>query len=218
MEENPGLAVLNLLIVAVDPQAFAAFGDKSTRSSHLHTADVELLERARRGQAEACDELVERFGPRLYGLARSMLGHEADAEDMVQETLLAALEKGDSFAGRSSLWTWLSGVLVNRIGKHRRSRRVRKAASLDQATDEPSAPPPMASGASPAAAVQQRVDVMAMLATLSSEHRQVLVLREMEGLSYQEIAKGLNLPLGTVESRISRARSELRTRFAEYLA
>jgi RNA polymerase sigma-70 factor (ECF subfamily) len=147
-----------------------------------------------------------------------MLGREADAEDMVQETLLAALEKGDSFAGRSSLWTWLSGVLVNRIGKHRRWRLVRKAASLDAPPGVSGPAPPVANGASPAAVVQHRLDAMAMLASLSAEHREVLVLRELEGLSYQEIARGLNLPLGTVESRISRARQELRERFADYLS
>jgi len=195
----------------------AGFAVRSLRSSHLHAGDVELLDRARRGEPAACDELVERFGPRLYGLAFSMLGREADAEDMVQETLLAAFEQADEFAGRSSLWTWLSSILVRRIGKFRRWRGVRKAASLDEPQLDGAARP--ASGeASPALQVEKRTDVMAMLETLSSEHRQVLVLREMQGFSYQEIAQQLKVPLGTVESRISRARRELRERFSDYLS
>jgi len=183
----------------------------------LHAGDVELLDRARRGEPAACDELVERFGPRLFGLAVSMLGREADAEDMVQETLLAAFEQADEFAGRSSLWTWLSSILVRRIGKFRRWRGVRKAASLDEPGFEGAAPP-ASSDASPALQVQKRADVLAMLQTLSPEHRQVLVLREMQGMTYQEIAQQLKLPLGTVESRISRARQELRQRFSDYLS
>jgi len=183
----------------------------------LHENDVELLERARRGESTACDELVNRYGPRLYGLAMAMLGRDADAQDMVQETLLAVLEKGEAFAGRSSLWTWLSGILVNRVSKYRRYKGVRKAASLDGPQDYAAAAP-TADDASPAVQVELRTDCAAMLDALSPEHRQVLVLRELEGLSYQEIARSLNVPLGTVESRISRARQELRERFADYLS
>lgn len=183
----------------------------------MHSSDVELLERARRGEALACDELMNRYGPRLFGLARLMLGRDADAEDMVQETLLAALEKGDAFAGRSSLWTWLSGVLVNRVGKFRRWRGVRKTESLDEPDRDPHRGG-TSRGASPAVEVELRTDAMAMLESLSPEHRQVLVLRELQGLSYQEIARMMNLPLGTVESRISRARQELRERFSDYLS
>jgi RNA polymerase sigma-70 factor (ECF subfamily) len=174
--------------------------------------DDDLLRRARRGDGAALGRLVDRHAPRLYGLAVSLLGRRraADAEDVVQETLLGALRRVGAFQGRASVRTWLTRILVNQVSKFRRSRRVRVAESLDHADCADARP-------GPATAAERRLDLMTMLDVLSDDHRQVIVLREQEGMSYQEIASALGVPRGTVESRLFRARQELKARFGEYL-
>jgi len=119
------------------------------------------------------------------------------------------------FRGESSVRTWLVRILVNRAAMLRRSRsRKPRAAELDE---NQAAAPASAAGAAPARDVEAKLDLTTMLAALSPEHRQVIVLRELEGLSYEQIAAALHVPRGTVESRLHRAREELRKRFAGYL-
>lgn len=168
--------------------------------------DADLVRRAKRGDAAALDELVDRHSPGLFRLAMAMLRHRTDAEDAVQETLLGALRGLGGFRQTASLRTWLSGILMRQIARQRRKRsRMRLAA--DDLPAEPAVESDV--GAT-------RLDVQQMLAGLSVEHRQVLVLRELEGLSYDEIAQALKIPRGTVESRLHRARQELRNRYAGY--
>jgi RNA polymerase sigma-70 factor (ECF subfamily) len=173
--------------------------------------DAELLKQIGRGDPAASRTLLERHGPYLYGVAHALVGNAADAEDLVQETLVGAL--GGTFRGESSLRTWLVRILTNQAGMLRRKPHRRAGhVGLDE-TPGPSSP------ATPddAAGVEARLDLNTMLAALSLDHRQVLVLREVEGLSYEEIAKALHIPRGTVESRLHRAREELRTKFKGYL-
>lgn len=168
--------------------------------------DETLLKHLRTGDPRALEPLLQVHGDRLYALAYSLLGrrpeYRSDAEDMVQETLLGALKSAKRFEGRSSLATWLSRILSNQVSAFLRSRRVRKADSLPDALPD-SSPDNDAS-----------LDVQQMLATLSEEHRQIIVLRELQGHSYEEIAEILNVPRGTVESRLHRARQALRDRFS----
>jgi RNA polymerase sigma-70 factor, ECF subfamily len=194
----------------------------------LRVTDAELVHKARAGDASAFHELVDRHAGPLYRLARSMLGPagEHDAHDVVQETFLGALKRLDAFEGRAAPGTWLRRILVNQVSKVYRSRGVRRSLSLETAAagddraDGPApgtAAVPAAPGAGTAEDVERRVDVQAMLDSLSSDHRQVLVLRELEGLSYDEIAEALDVPRGTVESRIFRARQQLKEKFAGYM-
>jgi len=171
--------------------------------------DDELLRRARRGDGAALRRIVDGHAPRLYALALSLLGRGAvaDAEDMVQETFVGAAQRLGEFEGRASLKTWLSRILVNRVSKLRRSQKLRRTTPLDAGH---------ADGKDGAAAAERRLDVLAMLDTLSADHREVLVLRELGGMSYREIADALGVPCGTVESRLSRARLELKERFVGY--
>ena len=168
--------------------------------------DSELLKRGRR-DPKAFRALIERHGPYLYGIAHTLSGNAADAEDLVQETLLGAIRS--EFRGESSVRTWLVRILTNRAAMLRRTRRRRPEAELkaEQA-------PPSAKDA--ARAVDAKVDLAGMLDQLSIEHRQVIILRELDGLSYEEMAAALGLPRGTVESRLHRAREELRRRFKGY--
>jgi len=176
--------------------------------------DSELLNQIRRGDRAAQDafrQLLDRHGRYLFGVAHSLTGGNAsDAEDLVQETLMGALT--GHFRGESSVRTWLVRILVNRAAMLRRSRSRRPETALDEKTAGDASTADRMPGA-----VESKLDLTTMLAQLSPEHRQVIVLRELEGLSYEEIAAALHVPRGTVESRLHRAREELRKRFKGYL-
>ncbi|MDB5303787.1 MAG: polymerase, sigma-24 subunit, RpoE [Phycisphaerales bacterium] len=182
----------------------------------MQTADPELVERIKNGDKAAFSELAGRYADPLFGLAYSLVGSAADAEDIVQEAMLAALRKIGSFEGRSSVLTWLRSIVVFQASKTRRSRRVRTAIPLHDHEDLASANDSRLRSGSGTAAVDSRVDAMAMLETLSPEHRAIVVLRELQQMSYEEISKTMGIPLGTVESRLYRARQELRQRFGGY--
>lgn len=178
--------------------------------------EAELLAQARRGDNDARTQLVMQYGRRLFALAMALIGGaEADANDVVQETFLAAFDGGlGAFRGDAAVQTWLSGILVNRIRKLRRYRQARRAGSLDAI--ETAATQLCDSSPSPAAQVELRVDLAAMLDSLPPDYREVIVLRELQGMSYTEMAKALGIPERTAETRLTRARRTLRKRFAGY--
>jgi RNA polymerase sigma-70 factor, ECF subfamily len=181
----------------------------------LQATDTELVERIKAGDKAAFRELVRRHADRLYGVAYTLLGSGSDAEDVVQETFLAALKGMGGFEGRSSVGTWLRSVLIFQISKLRRSRRIRTAASLDTSTG-PFCDDANLRDESLAAATDCRLDVTDMLKCLPEDYRQVLVLRELHQMSYEEIAQAIGAPLGTIESRLYRARQLLRQKFKVY--
>jgi len=171
--------------------------------------DIELLRRAGAGNAAAFHVLVDRHAQRLYRLAVSLIGNAVDAEDVLQETFIGAFRGLKSFEGRSSVKTWLSRILVVQAAQWRRGKRRRSMeAPGDLAGDSVAA-----TGSNPEAGI----DVNAAIAKLSPEHREVIVLREFEQMSYEEMAEVLGVPRGTVESRLSRARSEMREKLKDYL-
>jgi RNA polymerase sigma-70 factor (ECF subfamily) len=174
--------------------------------------ETELLRRAARGDASAAGALLERHGRYLYGVAHALTRNAADAEDVVQDTLVAAL--GGNFRGESSLRTWLVKILVRRAAMLRRStkRREQRVTLAD-----PDAPPAVDAKSPGAGSVEAKLDLSTMLACLSDDHREVILLRELEGLSYEEMSEVLDVPFGTVESRLYRAREELRRRFPGYM-
>jgi RNA polymerase sigma-70 factor (ECF subfamily) len=176
--------------------------------------DAELLRRIGRGDQGAFRTLVERHSRYLYGIAFSLTGHAVDAEDVVQETFVAVLggSTASEFRGASSVRTWLVQILVRRAAMLKRSRR-----RPGQERGTGAATRFGASGDSAAAGSDARLDLAVMLETLSKEHREVIVMREVEGMSYDEMAAALGVPRGTVESRLFRARAELRERFKGYL-
>jgi RNA polymerase sigma-70 factor (ECF subfamily) len=186
------------------------------------TETDDLVRRLRGGDAEAFRALVRQYSGDLYGLAYSLMGNAADAEDVVQQALVGAVRGIGSFEGRSSLKTWLFTILSNQAGKARRSRALRQATPLGAAGEAADAGARGAARTTPAdtrsptGSADVRMDVAAMLDALAPDHRQVIVLREIEQLSYEEIAETLGIPRGTVESRLFRARRFLRERFPAY--
>ena len=166
-----------------------------------------VLERARRGDPAAVGELVEWSTDRVWRTCRNLLGNDADAEDATQEVLLRMLDRLGRFEGRSKFRTWLYRLTVrhclNWIDK--RDRRQRRFRSLDEAGSEPADHRADAEADS----AQRREVTQALLREVDAPSRAILVLREVEGLDYREIATALDVPIGTVMSRLSRARKKL---------
>ena len=175
--------------------------------------DLELLRKAARGDGKAFHVLTDRHAPELFRLAASLSATRADAEDVVQETLIGAYQGLKRFDGRSSVKTWLKRILVRQAARQwNRGKRRRNMLPIEAADAAPSAN----QGQSGPISVDRRLDVAAVLRTLGAEHREVLVMREFDQMSYAEIAQVLETPIGTVESRLHRARAELRGKLKGY--
>lgn len=168
---------------------------------------------ARRGSHDAFEALVRLYEKRVFALAVRMCPNPDDAQEAAQEAFLAAWQGLPAFRGEASFSTWLYRLTANAcVDALRRNRRQERAAgpSLDDAELNLDVPDP---GATPQEAAERnelRRSVEQGLQTLSPEYREALVLRELHQLSYEEIAQALSLDLGTVKSRISRGRRQLR--------
>ena len=178
--------------------------------------EQELVSRAKQGDQEAFSELVEANQNRIYTLALRMTGSPEDGADLAQEAFLRAWRSLPSFQGESNFSTWLyrltSNLCIDFLRREKRRKAVTAAVPLDGEEDSPPAQVPdhRFTPENELERRELRAAVDRGLAKLSDDHRQVLVLRELEGLSYVEIAGRLELEEGTVKSRIARARLALR--------
>lgn len=181
--------------------------------------EVALVERCRKGDMTAFGALVRRYQDRIYNACRRLCGREADAEDFAQETFVRALRAIDRFDGRAKLYTWIFRIAINLVLSARRRDKTARTHSLDDgsASGENERPTAAARLASPeprpeerAMSHETRQAVQAALARLEPEQRAIIVLRDLEGLDYAEIAAILETPTGTVKSRLHRARLALR--------
>jgi RNA polymerase sigma-70 factor (ECF subfamily) len=177
--------------------------------------DLQLLRRAGAGDAQAFAELVERHAKSMYRLAYLLVGTAADAEDVLQETWTGVYKSLKRFEGRSTVRTWLTRILTTQVALWRRKRRG-GIISLDES---PQAQADALPGRQHSASRNSdwQADLQAALARLTGDHREVIVLREIQGLSYDEMAEALRVPRGTVESRLHRARGELRKLLQAYV-
>jgi len=176
-----------------------------------------LLGRARRGETAAFREIVEVYQGRIYRTVVGMTGDPEDARDVTQEVFLKAFEAIGAFKGDSSLHTWLYRIAVNLCIDQLRGRRKRVLLTDLHAGEDDDGPEheklPDAGGVDPleGALRHEKADrIGAALGALSADHRSIIILREVEGLSYDEIAKVLGIGLGTVMSRLHYARARLR--------
>lgn len=166
-----------------------------------------LIAELRTGSREACEKLLDLCEDRVYNLCRRMVG-EVDADDVAQEALIEICRSAPSFRGASSLSTWAYRVAVNVCLEHRRRRRPEFVPIEEGVVDLPSDP----SSEPSAVAVRNetRRNLEAAVRALPEIHRDVVVLHEMQGLTYQECAQVLGCPVGTVKSRLSHAFAKLR--------
>jgi RNA polymerase sigma-70 factor (ECF subfamily) len=188
-------------------------------------SDAALVEQCRRGDMQAFGSLVAKYQDRIFNMIYRMCGRRADAEELAQEAFLKALERITQFRGQSQFYTWLFRIAANlTISHRRRGGRVRfqslsgpeefehsQADALTAAMARRRSPAPEA--AVMAAETQQRV--MEALEELDDEFRLVVVLCDIEDMDYAQIAQVLGVPVGTVKSRLHRARCMLRDKLAD---
>jgi RNA polymerase sigma-70 factor (ECF subfamily) len=183
-----------------------------SQCSDSQAEDRELVALARQGRTEAYGELVRRYQDRLFHTLVSFLQNAEDALDVAQETFLTAWQALDSFKGDARFFTWLYRIGMNLAIDLK--RRQKKTSRLDPGQEDSGRQPdPVASDADPSQALERQEEsarVRWALGRVSDEHRAVLLLKDLEGLKYEEIAEVLDIPLGTVRSRLHRARLELR--------
>jgi len=167
-----------------------------------------LISRARGGDREAFGELVEQYRDNVYRLAYRMCGNAYDADEAAQEAFVAAWRALPNFRGDAKFSTWLYRLTTNAaidvMRREKRHKTVGDGEMVDLADDADSPQETVER-------TEQQEAVQKALATLSEEYREVLLLRYMEELDYAEIAEVLQLPSGTVKSRINRAKAALKT-------
>ncbi len=172
-----------------------------------------LIDRCLQGHVEAFGELVRRYQDRLYNALFRFLGNSEDARDVAQEAFLSAFRNLKKFRGRSQFFTWLYRIAWNHALDLKRRAKNSWALPEAEGSAHPNEPQDRSVSASPDWHLQRREEderLQQALAKLSDEYRLVLILREMDELSYEEIAEVLDIPIGTVRSRLHRARLELR--------
>lgn len=173
--------------------------------------EPQLIERARSGDGAAAGEIVERYQRRIFTLCVRILGDTDAAEELTQETLVKALTGLERFDGRSKLGTWLHRIATNACYSRIRSDRVRSRGRVAwPETAEPQARPGVKRADEVLDAGQRRRLVSLALDQIQPEHRVVLVLRDVQGLEYEQVAEVLGVPIGTIKSRLFRARAALR--------
>ncbi|WP_435009865.1 RNA polymerase sigma factor [Tundrisphaera lichenicola] len=174
-----------------------------------------LIEACRAGRTEAFGVLVQRYQGRLYPTMLRLTGSPDDALDLLQDAFLKAFEKLDRFHGESSFYTWVYRIAVNLALSGRRRRKVSNRLGLVGGRGEPIDPADDSTLSDPTLSLE-RVErdglIQSALNSLADDHRAVLVMKEFDGLRYEEIASILNVPVGTVRSRLHRARLDLRER------
>jgi len=180
--------------------------------------DAQLIEETLAGKSTAFGQLVRKYQDRLYNTVVHVVGSTEDAQDVVQDAFVQAFLKLDSFQQTSAFYTWLYRIAFNVAASLRRRRKP--TLSVEQ-TRETSGEEPIDAEAGPRQRAEQQErcqQVQQAIAELSEEHRMVLVLREIDGCCYETIAEILEVPIGTVRSRLHRARLQLRDQLKEVLA
>jgi RNA polymerase sigma-70 factor (ECF subfamily) len=190
----------------------------------LDSHDAAFVRRLKAGEDAAYNELVRTYNASIYHVAYRMLGDSADASDAVQDTFLKVFRNVDSFRGDSSLKTWIFRIgiseILNRLRWWKRRRRLSTVSMDDDHKGNgrglclvDAAPSPYQSLESK----EQEMAIQQALGRLSADHRSIVVLRDIEGFSYTEIADVLGISVGTVKSRLARARADMKKSLIRYL-
>jgi len=191
-----------------------------------NTNEQALIREARNGHTEPFNTLVQGHQDRLFNAVYRMVGNYDDAADIVQETFLRAFRGVRGFRGDSSFYTWIFSIAVNAVISERRRRTVPTISAGNPSPDpedrehaNPIYPPD--SSSEPTSLVQQRETrrrVQQAIQSLDDDSRTVVVLRDIDSCDYEQIAEILGVPVGTVKSRLHRARLQLREKLADLIS
>lgn len=185
--------------------------------------DLELVKRCQAGDRTGFDELVRKHHALAYNLAYRMLGDHDRAADATQSAMLRAYRALPRFRHDASFSTWLYRIVTNVcLDQIRRQERGARSLTLvgedaDATLDEMDVPDNSGDPAASAEQQERQELVQAALLRLAPDHRAVLVMYDLSGLSYEEIAQALEIPLGTVKSRLNRARHALKEELAPHM-
>ena len=186
--------------------------DSSVNTDSILAEETALIDCIVSGQSSQFEILVGNYQQRIYATLLGMLGSPQDAEDVTQETFITAFRKLDQFERRSSFYTWLYRIAFNAaIDLQRRKKRAKNQfvgsgnVDITQTADLNAE-----SAVSVVIAKETVTQVQLALSRLDEERRNIIVLRDLQGVDYAEIASMLDIPIGTVRSRLHRARTELR--------
>ena len=179
--------------------------------------EQKLIDAAIAGDSSAFERLIEPLEGRIYAVALRMCGNRDDAQDCMQESMIRIYRALSSFKGQSSFSTWIYRITMNTCLDELRRRKARRSTSLDtlldsgwSPTDETDTPERHAIQS------EQRRTLERAIAELPEDMRAAVVLRDIQGLAYDEIASALNVNVGTVKSRISRGRERLREKLSAH--
>jgi RNA polymerase sigma-70 factor (ECF subfamily) len=175
--------------------------------------DDRLIAECLKGDPAAFGQLVRRHQDRLFNTVFRLVDNDADAQDVVQEAFISAYQSLESFKGHSEFFTWLYRIAYNTAVSLKRKRRVTLSLSVGhggEATHEPLDESEVSRPGQGLERIEEERRIQAALNRLSPEHRMVLILKDMEGQKYEAMADILQVPIGTIRSRLHRARAELR--------
>jgi RNA polymerase sigma-70 factor (ECF subfamily) len=188
--------------------------------------DLKLVKRSRKGDDEAFSELIARYQGRIYSIALGMTKNEEDAMDITQDAFVKVHRYFKNFQGNSSFYTWIYRIVVNLCIDHIRRDGRRANTDFDEKIDysgevqEGFDTFPRRSDANPSKAVSRRElaeRIQAAVSELPEYHRAVIIMREIEGFSYDEMANAMKVSKGTIMSRLHHARQKLKKSLEPYL-
>jgi RNA polymerase sigma-70 factor (ECF subfamily) len=186
---------------------------EATVSSRDHL----LIEECLGGRLDAFGELVLPYQDRIYNTIYRMTGSAEDSAELLQDAMIRAYRGLHSYQGDSSFYTWLYRIAMNVVFSDRRKRRLRLVPTESLGEIDRILPPDRQSPSRGMELDEQRTLIQQALAEVPEPYRAVLVLKDIEGLKYEEIGEILDIPVGTVRSRLHRARSDMRDRLRPLL-
>ena len=191
-----------------------------TNPTNRHNAahNRERVKQMQAGSREAFAQFVDEFGPIVHSLSRRYARTESDAEDLTQEIFVAVFQSIGGFKNEAALSTWVYRVALNHCLKHHAKNAARPQTVDYDDLPLPADPSPSNDPAAFALQSELKDHVGGALSALSEAHRAVVVLHEMQGLTYAEIAQILNVPVGTVKSRLFHAFGKLREKLSGYVS
>ena len=186
-------------------------------------SELDLVKRCQDGDSEAFDELVTRYRTRVFGMIYNMVHSEQDAWDLSQDSFVKAWKSIKRFRGQSSFYTWIYRIVMNVTIDWLRKKQVKGGAEFDDAIQlkeiDPASKTVPKAVALPFQQIEQaeiRGEIDKAIAQLSPEHRAVILMKEIEGMQYHEIAEALDCSIGTVMSRLFYARKKLQNLLRDF--